>query len=394
MPRETVYRTTNRQLTAAEVEVLRRRDLPAGVDRLYVKDTEVRGLELRIARSGVCSWAVAKRLHGRQRRFTIPLSQEMGLSAARKAGRDLINALAAGRDPVAERRTERERGREANTWTLQDLIDAFGKAVAQPKGQRTWGERKAHIEREYQGLLKKPAADITPAQIRRVLDAAVARGAPISGRHGLRYLRRITSWAVRKTYLPVDPTATISGEELVDTVGREARRERTLSPHELSRLWRVLEGHDQCPYSAVMRLIVLSGQRLNEVASLRWDDLDLARAEWRQQTNKSDRPHVVPVSTEAMRIIESRPRRPDIPFVFTLATGGAVMRHRGNWTPRSERYATKAGVVGWTRHDLRRTCRTVMASLGVPPHVGELLLNHRLPGSEVQRILRPIPLRS
>jgi integrase len=170
-----------------------------------------------------------------------------------------------------------------------------------------------------------------------------------------------------------DPTTELPIKDIRKRM-KERPRERVLSPDELARLWHTLEADAGCVYSGIYRLAFLTAQRLGEVAGMRWADLDLARGEWRQPTNKSDRPHVVPLSAAALAIIQARPLRQGP--VFTTSAGGTLDRRTGNWTRATTRYAEISGTAGWTPHDLRRTGATILAEAKVAPVVIEQLLNH------------------
>ena len=109
---------------------------------------------------------------------------------------------------------------------------------------------------------------------------------------------------------------------------------------------------------------------------MRWADVDLTRAEWRQPTNKSDRPHLVPLSAPAVAILEAQPRRGGVPYVFTTAAGGRIDRRTSNVYRATARFSAASGVSGWAPHDLRRTAASVLGEAKVPPVVIEQLLNH------------------
>src|SRR4051794_13385394 len=192
------------RLTAKALEAIERRWRDAFPDalRLKVKDTDERGLELRRSRTGARSWALSKRVDRRQRRFTIPNSAQMSLADARAAARELRRLVDQKRDPLQEKREALRRAAEEATReappTLRSILDGFEKYVARPKGQRSWHVRRAHLQSEYRKYLDRPIAEITPELVRGVLDAAVARGSPVSGWHGFRYLRRVLTWAARR----------------------------------------------------------------------------------------------------------------------------------------------------------------------------------------------------
>ena len=120
--------------------------------------------------------------------------------------------------------------------------------------------------------------------------------------------------------------------------------------------------------------MLLTGARRDEVASMRWCDLDLSRREWRLPRSKNNRPHVVPLSDEALRIVRQMPENGD--YVFASRSGKPITGGYGNWDRVCKRYSRLADVHGWTRHDLRRSAATLLASLKVDRTVVELLLNH------------------
>src|SRR4051794_36556067 len=388
MSREIVLRPEGK-LTAAWLDRVRveagavyegRRLVAEGVLRVTVKDTDVPGLELRLTAGGSRAWAVSKRVSGVQRRFTIPDGGRLSLAEARRAAIRLLDDLADGRDPTAERRDDRKRARlerlgKGRAWTLKGLVDEYGAKVAVPARQRSWADRRVHILREFRDLARLPLAEITDAHLWRVLDAATARGSQVSGWHALRYLRTVLGWALSRKLIGHDPTADLPLKDIRARM-RERSRERVLSSDEFGRLWRALEADRDDVYSAIYRLVALTAQWVGEVAAMRWTDLDLARGDWRQPTNKSDRPHVVPLSSEALALIRSRPRRERVPSVFTTSTGGQLDRRSGNWHRSAARFAKASRVDGWGPHDLRRTAATVLAELRIPPVVIEQLLNH------------------
>lgn len=372
-------------LTAPALAVIEKnwRERHPGVDRLTVKDTNVAGLELRLTKAGSRSWAVSMRVRGVQRRFTLPDSSRLGLAEARREAEAIRDQVRQGGDPVVERREARAAAAEEpkSEITLRDVLDEFAKAVAIPKRQRSWNIRRKHIEVEYKAHLTKPAAELTTADVRRVLDAAVARGARVSGWHGFRYLKRIMSWAARRGLVPMDPTTGIPREEVADTVGREKPRDQVLSAAELRAIWQELEARAGDAYTDTYRLILLTAQRPSEVSTMCWADLDLDRAEWTQATNKSDRRHVVPLSRAALAVLKVRKKalfgdKTPTGYVLPSRTGRELDNRTGNWARFTGQISEKAAVQGWHRHDLRRTAATLMAEMKVDHMVIELLLNH------------------
>src|SRR5262249_34205525 len=142
---------------------------------------------------------------------------------------------------------------------------------------------------------------------------------------------------------------------------------RVLTDGELATLWTALP-RDQ--FGDIVRLLVLTAQRREEIGGLRWDEIDLARTVivLGSERTKNRRPHELPLSPTAVAILSAQPRVG--PWVF----GPNGQRRFANWSdPKARLPALNAG---WRLHDLRRTAATRMAELGTLPHVIEAILNH------------------
>lgn len=159
----------------------------------------------------------------------------------------------------------------------------------------------------------------------------------------------------------------------------EAARERVLADDELRAIWRALEDDH---YGAIIKLLMLTGQRADEIANLAWSETGEDAFTLPAARTKNRRQHQVPLSNAALAILAAQPRRLNAAgtprdFVF-----GTAERGFSGWSKCKERLdqriaATRgAPLPHWTPHDLRRTCATRMADLGVLPHVIEAVLNH------------------
>ena len=149
-------------------------------------------------------------------------------------------------------------------------------------------------------------------------------------------------------------------------------RARVLSDEELRAVWNGCEGNS--PYNAVVKSLILSGCRREEVGGVRWSELDLHNGTWSlpKERCKNNRAHTLPLTSLALSIIASVPRRDGIDHLFGR-------RGFTGWSARKAELDEK--LVGrikdeWHLHDLRRTVATRMADLGVEPHHIEAVLNH------------------
>ena len=116
-------------------------------------------------------------------------------------------------------------------------------------------------------------------------------------------------------------------------------------------------------------MLVLTGQRRQEIGGLQWSEVDFERnlVVLPPERSKNNRQHELPISTQVRTILERQPRRNK--WVF-----GRRWLSWGN--PKANLDAKLDGVAPWRLHDLRRSCATGMAELGVLPHVIEAVLNH------------------
>jgi integrase len=127
------------------------------------------------------------------------------------------------------------------------------------------------------------------------------------------------------------------------------------------------------PYGGIVELLALTGQRREEVAGLPWEELDVAQQIWTipKARTKNSKAHVVHLSRQALTVLKRADRRG--PLVFSLL-GTKRFQH---FTHAKRRLDQLSGTTGWRLHDLRRTCVSGMARLGIAPHVADKILNHQ-----------------
>jgi integrase len=147
-------------------------------------------------------------------------------------------------------------------------------------------------------------------------------------------------------------------------------RERVLSDEELVKIWNAAPDND---YGRIVKLLMLTAQRRDEMSSLRWSEYltDDKLITLPPERTKNSRLHDVPLSVQAVAVLDGVSETDDRDLMFGTGEGGysGFSRSKGAMDEAS-------GVTDWTLHDLRRTAATRMADLGVQPHVIEAVLNH------------------
>jgi integrase len=152
---------------------------------------------------------------------------------------------------------------------------------------------------------------------------------------------------------------------------KEITRDRVLDDDELAQVILAARKMGE-PYGGIVELLALTGQRREEVARLQWAELDLAQRIWTlpKSRTKNAKAHVVHLSEQSMAVL-TRADGPG-PYVFSLGT-----KPFQEFSRAKRRLDQLSEVTGWRLHDLRRTCVSGMARLGVAPHVADKILNHQ-----------------
>ena len=195
-----------------------------------------------------------------------------------------------------------------------------------------------------------------------------------SARNGFRAsLSGFVTWAIREGLIETNP---VSGTAKADQGGP---RERVLTQGELATIWRNLP---QGRFGDIVRLLILTGQRRNEIGGLRLSEIDFERGliVLPPARTKNKRQHELPLSPQASAILR---RLLNGDTTYKLNRNGAIGVFGVNGFPSGGWSGSKASLdrrVGlakpWRLHDLRRTAATMMAELGVLPHIVEAILSH------------------
>lgn len=148
-------------------------------------------------------------------------------------------------------------------------------------------------------------------------------------------------------------------------------RDRVLTDMEIKAVWNAAEEMGY-PFGTLVQMLLVTGQRREEVAQMRWEQITNDTWTLPRTQTKADRAHEVPLSSLAMTILAGIPRFTG-PYVFTT-TGGT--KPVSGYSKAKVRLDAKSGVHGWCIHDLRRTCGTGLARLGIPLVTISRVLNH------------------
>jgi integrase len=242
---------------------------------------------------------------------------------------------------------------------------------------RTYVELERHLRRDCEPLARLRLTEIGRRTVALRLAEVETASGPTARNRVRSSLSAFFNWAVREGLLDANPVA---GTARADERGS---RDRVLSQGELAELWAALPEGD---FGEIVRLLILTGQRREEIGGLRWSEIDLDRSliVLPPERTKNLRQHEVPLSAQARAIIECLPKRKGRDFIFGIGEAGfsgwSKSKERLDQALLSKRKAADRRakpLPSWRLHDLRRTCATMMAELGVLPHVIEAVLNHQ-----------------
>ncbi|HMF25893.1 MAG TPA: integrase arm-type DNA-binding domain-containing protein [Pseudolabrys sp.] len=340
-------------------------------------DDVVSGLSLRVTKDGHRSFAFTytSPRDGKRARVTIGTYPSTSLAAARGRAEEARGYVQAGDDP----RTVLA-GQATAGMTVCGLIDVY---LEDPEKQqlRTHAELKRRLKKHVEPVIGAvKLRELRRRDLRKVTDPILRRRCKAEANRAFEDVRTLVRWAVQNEYMDANPfDGMIKPAEMT-------ARDRVLSDDEVETLWcglpKALTRSEQC--QDIIKLCLVTAQRVGEVAGLHTAELDLKAAEWRLPgaRTKNGHAHIVPLSELAISII-----KPLVPagggFLFpcggeTSLSAIAVARTilRANETSQ-DRPLGRFGIASWSAHDLRRTALTGMARLGVAPIVLGHVANHR-----------------
>jgi integrase len=230
---------------------------------------------------------------------------------------------------------------------------------------RSYVECERHLLKNCKPLLGLLLSKIDRRAVAaRISDIANNSGA-VSANRARAALSAFFSWTMREGLLDNNPVVGTNRQ-------KETSRSRVLSDDELKI---ILSACGSDTFGTIIRLLMATGQRANEIGQLRWSEVFDDKIVLPPARTKNNREHVIPLAPAVAAIVHNRQRRND--FVFGRRQG----RPFGGWSQAKAALDQRISAMGhkierWVIHDLRRSAATHMADLGVLPHVIEAVLNH------------------
>ena len=368
-----------RKLTAIAVKKIN----PPAVGRDEYFDALVPGLCLRVTDKGSKSWAVMYRLHGKLVRHTIGKYPTLDLADAREEARSALRQVERGDDPRAAKAEKAARSAD----TVEAVADEFIVKHAK-RHTRRWPETRRIFDREI--LLSITGGDTRPWRD-RPLGGIVQRDVidlleryddrPYMGNRVLAVVRKLFNWSASRGIVESVPV-------FKGLAAPEQRRDRPLIDKEIAAIWYAADGY---PFGAVVRLLLLTGQRRSEVAGMTWGELDDPEnpTVWTIPADRAKNGvrHDVHLSRQAAALIAGLPHQKG-DFVFSTRGGKVPVSGFSKAKAAIDKAAgfldkdgqSVKGKAPWRLHDLRHTAGTGLQALRIPADVIGAVLNHKKAG--------------
>ncbi|MDK2756434.1 MAG: integrase arm-type DNA-binding domain-containing protein [Blastomonas fulva] len=349
----------------------------------FLWDTDVKGFGVKMTPAGKRVYILQYRLGGagtKTRRYTIGTHGTWTPDAAEKEAKRLLMLVAQGKDPADDKR---DRVRLATDLTFNAVADRF-ETLEVPKAWPKSGHFvKATLRLHLRPKLgKRPLPSITGRDLTALLDDI--DGGQAMKRNVYAVAHRLFRWSKGRGEIDNNP---LEGMEAPKPV---ASRDRVLDDRQLRLVWLASEDLGST-FCALIRLLMITGQRRDEVAAMDWSEVDRSRAEWLLPSAraKNGREHLVPLSPQAVALLDGLAGGEAWPgkgFVLTTDSGKSRVSGFSKAKRKLDGYIADliedddAAVDAWRLHDLRRSAATGMQRLRIPGDWIEAVQNRRKAG--------------
>ena len=387
-------------LTGRMIDATGKDIAPSGKDH-FVWDPNMKGFGVRINGNSI-RWVCQYRVNGRTRRESLGETSKVTEETARKIATIRFGKAAEGIDPVAEK-AKAHVERKADKLTFGVLVNRF---LAFKKGEvrhHTHRHLRCHLLRNFKSLEKKSIHSVKRADIAECLHEVLERSgknsrlqdtpkAALAGRHQTHAARATVTqffkWAIGEGYLDSNPAIGTN-----DPGKRLPSRTRILSDAEIRTVWEVCSerrwygGPGETDYGKIVKLLILTGCRREEIGGMEWSEIDLKNGTLKIPPERIKNHHTLELvlPSLAVDIIRKHPRREGRKHVFGYgkSDNGPFNNYVfANGSLLRGILAKGVKMEPWVLHDLRRTARTGFVRLGVAPHIAERCLNHVKGGIE------------
>jgi integrase len=352
------------RLTAQSTDGLKLK--PGESDRIWFDDA-IPGFGLRVRDTGSRSWIFQYKIGSKTRRLVIGQASAVKLGRAREIASEHHAKVKLGRDPAGEKRVQVERASHTFGTLVKKYLDQQ-RAELRPGSYR---EVARHLERHAAPLHPFALDTIDQRIVADRLGGIDKNSGAVTANRVRATMSAMFSWGMREGLVLANPVANTNKRA-------ERPRDRVLTDPELRLIWHALNGGQ---YATIIKLLLLTAQRVSEIAGLRWSEIDFDRGviSLPAERTKNGRPHDIPMAPTLRALLQAEPKVDGRDLVFGKPGGGpfsGLSRCKERLDARIAKLNNGLPLAPWVHHDLRRSAATGMANINVAPHIIEAVLNH------------------
>jgi integrase len=342
-------------------------------------DADLRGFGYRLRNDGGRvrgSWIVQYKRKGRTRRLKLGDAAKLKADEARKAATKALAAITLGQDPQADKEAERASGSRTLRAIAGEYLEMKELQVQRNEYRASsYRVTKLYLTGKYFAPLHATAiADITVADVAGRLNAVNRQSGTVTAGRARSALSSVFVWAMRQGYMGTNPHNPVAVTENPD---EGVSRDLVLSDLELAHVWRAAGDDD---FGKVIRLLILTGCRREEIGGLRWGEIDrdAGTITLPAERVKNRHEHVLPITSLAAEVLDSIPHQVERDHLFSPRSNTGFTGWDAAKKALDKRLAgkLKGKSAGWRAHDIRRSVATWMAEHGIEPAHIEAVLNH------------------
>lgn len=369
-------------------------DKPGKTAQKRYYDDTLKGFGVRVTSGGTKAFFVEKLIKRKLCRITLGRYPELTVEMAKNEAKKLLGQIAMGIDPVAEKRTAQMR-----EVTLNDVFNDYLQ-VRKSLKQTTITNYKQILNKAFSNWGDKPLISITKDKIAKQHEKLGNAHGEAYANLAMRVLRALFNFAAGqyedsqgKSLITENPVKRLSQTR---AWYRIERRQTFIKSHELAPWYEALEQLTNVTLKDYLLLILFTGLRRQEAATLKWDQIDLKAKTLTVLDTKNHEPHTLPLSNFLLELLQSRKENRTNEYVFPgTGVAGHIIEPRKQMAK-----VTQLSDIHFTVHDLRRTFITIAESLDIPAYALKRLLNHKMNNdvtagyivADVERLRKPMQL--
>ncbi|MDF3048259.1 MAG: site-specific integrase [Candidatus Midichloriaceae bacterium] len=334
--------------------------------RSYYKDTKEKGLSLYITSTGLVTFFIRKRVHGKDERIILGNFPEMSVENARKNALKAKALVAEGENPNEEKK------RVKLEITFAEMFNQFMERYSKPF-KRSWKYDEREVNKFLSHWFLRKASQISKQEIQRLHEQICTQNGLYQANRILERIKAIYNKSIEWGWEGINPANGIKKF-------KEKSRDRFLQADELPKFFRSLAAEENAIARDYVLLSLLTGARKGNVLSMRWNEISFENKTWRIPETKNGDSLTIPLMGEAMEILKNRRNEnkassfKDSEFVFPgIGKDGHLADPKKAW----RRILKRAGIKDARIHDLRRTLGSWQAATGATTAIIGKSLGHK-----------------